>query len=397
MSVRSNFVRQVNVGTKSLLVIYLTFYSIYHAALLGPKINVVLITSVLLVVGLVPYLLLGNLNNKITFPVNSYSHKRSMLAAFAVVLFSIYISFSDIVFALAGSHSELHAEGGGVATTAILLINAGIIFLSLSVPVINGELKLKRFAPFGLLFILLVAIPFSRNPVLPAIFTVLIILRPVSFSRPISIFNIALGVVLLFSLVLFDLRRAVGTLAFISGEALLDVDIFGYIADSAELQVVNRIHDALEYTNYATLDTFINALFISPFLNLFSIIDYAELPSVRLSNLYDTTGGFSMLMLAYIVNPVLVPLVSFVTFGLGMVTLSMLNRFFPAYSVYSLAIVLSYFINSFRIDFAVALKMLAGYVVPLLVLSFVGKISHIIVRVIQNVAKSINECSSYNR
>jgi hypothetical protein len=399
MNTDCNYVRQINVKTKSLLLIYIALYCVYHFALFNEKINVLLFTSAFFIVGLTPYLLVRHLKSAIIFPDNSYLHNASMLGAFALVLLSIYISFTDIFFALSGSHSELHGAGvgAGVSTPVILLIYTATLLLSRSLPVVNCEPKTKRFLISGLLFILLVAIPFSRNPALPAVFILLITLRPISIARPISLFNIALGVVLLFSLVLFDLRRALGTAAFFSGEALLDVDIIGYFADSAELQVVNRVHDALKYTNYSSLDSFVNAQLVSPFLNLFSLIDYDELPSVRLSNLYDTTGGFSMLMLAYMVSPFLVPFVSFITFGLGVVTLRVLNRFFPAYSIYSLAIVLSYLINSFRIDFAVSVKMLAGYIAPLLVLSSISSMSRIIAWTIKNVTKSNIECSPYNR
>jgi len=301
------------------------------------------------------------------------------------------------LFALAGSHSELHVAGGGVSTTAIMLINTATILLSRSLRVVNSEPNNGRFIIIGSLLILLIAIPFSRNPVLPAIFTLLIILRPLSFSRPISISNVWLGILIVTLLVLFDLRRAFGTGAFFSGEALLDINIFRYITESAELQVVNRVHDALLYTHYSSIDSFIDALLISPFLNLFSLVNYDDLPSASLSNLYDTTGGFSMLMMAYLVSPFLVSFVSFITFGIGLIALTFLNRLFPAYSVYSLAIVCSYLVNSFRIDFAISIKMLAGYVVPLLLLRFVFALSDIVARVIKNVSKQGNAYSSHNR
>jgi len=368
MRADSNFVRQVDVGTKSLLLIYITFYFVYHLALGGAKINVLLVTSSLFILGLTPYLILFNFKSPIRYPVNSSSHNSSILAAFALVLFAIYISFSDLLFALTGAHSELHDAGGGVTSATILVINTAIILLSVSLPVVNYKPKIKRFVIIGLVFILLVAIPFSRNPALPALFTLLIISRPISFSKPISIFNISAGTILLFSLVFFDLRRAFGTVSLLTGEALFNIDPFVYFSESPELQVVSRIHDALEYTNYATLEAFVNAYFSMPLLNLFSLIEYNELPSVRLSNLYETNGGFSMLMLAYMVNPVFIPFVSFTTFGLGLITAKVLNQLFPTYTIYSLAIVYSYYVNSFRIDFAISLKMLAGYIVPLLFL-----------------------------
>lgn len=397
MAANHNYGRQLPFGTKSLLVIYVAFYSIYHVALLDQKVDVLLVTTLFFALGLLPYLYFGSLNNRITFPKNTNFHNASLLASFSFILFAIYISFSDILFALAGSHSELHVAGGGVSTTAIMLINTATILLSRSLRVVNSEPNNGRFIIIGSLLILLIAIPFSRNPVLPAIFTLLIILRPLSFSRPISISNVWLGILIVTLLVLFDLRRAFGTGAFFSGEALLDINIFRYITESAELQVVNRVHDALLYTHYSSIDSFIDALLISPFLNLFSLVNYDDLPSASLSNLYDTTGGFSMLMMAYLVSPFLVSFVSFITFGIGLIALTFLNRLFPAYSVYSLAIVCSYLVNSFRIDFAISIKMLAGYVVPLLLLRFVFALSDIVARVIKNVSKQGNAYSSHNR
>ena len=384
MFVKNNSGLELPLGIKSLLVVYVAVFSVYHAALLGQKADVFFVTTLFFAVGLLPYLFLGNFNNKIRFLKNTHFHNASLLAAVVFILVAIYISFSDILFALAGSHSELHAAGGGVSTTAILLINTATILFSRSLCVVNYEPYKVRFLISGFLLILLIAIPFSRNPALPAILTWLITLRPLRFSRPISISNVLLGVFILTFLVLFDLRRAFGTAAFFSGEALLDINFLSYITESAELQVVNRVHDALLYSHYSSVVSFIDALAVSPFLNLFSLINYDDLPSARLSYLYDTTGGFSMLMLAYLVSPVLVSLVSFITFGIGVFTLTFLNRLFPAYSLYSLAIVYAYLINSFRIDFAISIKMLVGYVVPLLLLSSIFALSDLVSRVLKN-------------
>jgi hypothetical protein len=366
MGVDSNFLRQVDIGTKSILLLYIIFYFVYHLALGWVKINVFLVTSSLFVLGLTPYLVLFKFRCSIKYPINSSLHNSTILAAFALALFAIYISFSDILFALTGAHSELHDAGGGFSSATILIINTATIFLSLSLPVINYKPNIKKFIIIGFLFILIVAIPFSRNPALPAIFTVLIIARPKSFSKPISIFNISIGIALLLSLVFFDLRRAFGTVSLITGEALSNIDLFVYFSESPELQVVSRIHDALVYTNYATFEIFINSYFSMPLLNLFSLIESSKLPSFKLSTLYETNGGFSMLMLAYMVNPFLIPFVSFITFGLGLITLRILNKFFPSHSIYSLAIVYCYYVNSFRIDFSISLKMFAGYIIPLL-------------------------------
>jgi hypothetical protein len=378
MSDGSIFLQKANVSTKSLLLIYFAFYFVYHLALGGEKFNVLFVTTSLFILGLTPYLVLFKFKISMGYPANSSGHNKSTLAAFALILFAIYISFSDILFALSQPHRELHDSGGWVSSGAILIINTATLLLSLSLPVADHKPKIKRFIIIGLVFILLIAVPFSRNPALPALFTLVIISRPTSFSNPISKFNILIGAALIFSLVFFDLRRAFGTVPLITGEALSNIDLFRYFFESAELQVVNRIHDALEYTNYATLDKFIDAFFFMPFLNLFSAIDYSELPSVHLSHLYETTGGFSMLMMAYMVNPALIPFVSFTTFGLGLIVLKFLNQLFPTYTNYSLAIVCAYYVNSFRIDFPISLKMVAGYIFPLFLVILIKSMSHLI-------------------